>query len=307
MSKSYTKQVQLMLDVLPEVAKESCFALHGGTAINLFVRDLPRLSVDIDLTYVPIEDRNTSLDNINQALDQIKRRVEAIKTRVQIKHQQNICKLLISSSDAQIKIEVNMIGRGTLSSPGKFQLCKSAQIEFDAYCSMTLVPMSQLYGGKICAALDRQHPRDLFDVKLLLANEGFSEEIKQGFLYALLCSDRPMHELLVPHLLEQRAVFSNQFEGMTRESFTYGEFQNTRDDLIQTVKNSLTEKDKAFLLCASDLNPDWTIYPFEQFPAIRWKLQNLEKLKNINPDKHLRQHRALMAALNIEQITMPQI
>jgi hypothetical protein len=53
---AYKKQVALLLSVLPEVGKEECFALHGGTAINLFVREMPRLSVDIDLTYVPIED-----------------------------------------------------------------------------------------------------------------------------------------------------------------------------------------------------------------------------------------------------------
>lgn len=57
---SYKQQVSLLLSVLPEVAKESCFALHGGTAINLFVRDMPRLSVDIDLTYLPLEDRQSA-------------------------------------------------------------------------------------------------------------------------------------------------------------------------------------------------------------------------------------------------------
>jgi len=56
----YRSQVELLLRVLPYVAKEKVFALKGGTAINLFVRDLPRLSVDIDLTYLPFEDRATA-------------------------------------------------------------------------------------------------------------------------------------------------------------------------------------------------------------------------------------------------------
>jgi hypothetical protein len=68
MTKKYAPQVRLLLDVLPEVAKESCFSLHGGTAINLFVLNMPRLSVDIDLIYVPIQDRQESLDAINRAL-----------------------------------------------------------------------------------------------------------------------------------------------------------------------------------------------------------------------------------------------
>lgn len=62
---TYKKQVELLLKTLPEVAKETCFALHGGTAINLFIRNMPRLSVDIDLTYLPIEGYETSRTNIN--------------------------------------------------------------------------------------------------------------------------------------------------------------------------------------------------------------------------------------------------
>lgn len=56
MEKIYKDQVKLLLDVLPLVSKGQCFALHGGTAINLFIRNMPRLSVDIDITYLPIED-----------------------------------------------------------------------------------------------------------------------------------------------------------------------------------------------------------------------------------------------------------
>jgi hypothetical protein len=58
-SEVFEAQVALLVRVLPHVATETCFALKGGTAINLFVRDLPRLSVDIDLVYLPIENRET--------------------------------------------------------------------------------------------------------------------------------------------------------------------------------------------------------------------------------------------------------
>ena len=101
-----------MLEILPEVAKLSCFALHGGTAINFFVRDMPRLSVDIDLTYTLLEDRSTSLSNINQALGGIKSGIESKKRGMQIVHQQDVCKLFISRAGLQIKIEVNMVMRG---------------------------------------------------------------------------------------------------------------------------------------------------------------------------------------------------
>ncbi|WP_373091106.1 nucleotidyl transferase AbiEii/AbiGii toxin family protein [Zhongshania sp.] len=76
MNELYKPQLRLLLDVLPEVAKEACFAKHGGTAINLFVRDMPRLSVDIDLMYIEIADRSESLAAINDALLNIKARIE---------------------------------------------------------------------------------------------------------------------------------------------------------------------------------------------------------------------------------------
>ncbi len=93
MEDAYRAQVVLLLDVLPEVAKEDCFALHGGTAINLFVRDMPRLSVDIDLTYVHIEDRAYTLENINHALLRTKTQIEALKAGAQVEHQADKCKL----------------------------------------------------------------------------------------------------------------------------------------------------------------------------------------------------------------------
>lgn len=198
MNDGYKNQVSLLLSVLPEVAKESCFALHGGTAINLFIRDMPRLSVDIDLTYVPLEDRQTTLSNINDALLRIKSSIEVLQPSIRIKHLSKTCKLQISSSGAQIKIEVNMVSRGALTNPEEFQLCNSAQENFDAFCAINLMPIAQIYGGKICAALDRQHPRDLFDIKLLFENEGFTDGIKQGFILGLLSSDRPTYELLAP-------------------------------------------------------------------------------------------------------------
>jgi hypothetical protein len=47
----YFRQAELLLRVLPLVDREAVFALKGGTAINFFVRDLPRVPVDIDLVY----------------------------------------------------------------------------------------------------------------------------------------------------------------------------------------------------------------------------------------------------------------
>jgi len=292
-TQSYKKQLSLLVDILPEVAKESCFAMHGGTAINLFVRNMPRISVDIDLTYLPIEDRTKSLQNIAAALERIKAYIEKLLPNIRILHKQNIGKLLISSKGTDIKLEVNLVGRGTLLLPQTMPLCKKAQDELRVFCATPIVPVGQLYGGKICAALDRQHPRDLFDVKHLFANEGFTTEIKTGFLLCLLSGDRPIHEILRPNLQDQRLAMTNQFEGMSEEDFSYEDYETTREKLINTIHQNLTEQDKAFLLSVKNLAPDWSIYDFEKFPAVQWKLHNLKKLKNTNPDKHQRQYEAL--------------
>jgi predicted nucleotidyltransferase component of viral defense system len=290
---NYKAQVSLLLSILPEVGKEDCFALHGGTAINLFVRDMPRLSVDIDLTYIPVKDRATSFSNISQALLRIKATVEAIIPNTQITHKEKELKLLIATNQAQIKLEVSQVMRGIIAAASEMVLCDKAQNEFDAFCSIPVVTIGQLYGGKICAALDRQHPRDLFDVKHLLENEGFANEIKTGFLFCLLGSKRPINEMLYPNLLDQRAAMANQFEGMSDEPFTYKDFEATRNLLVQTIRKNLTDVDKQFLLSFESGTPDWSLYNFENYPAVQWKLQNLQKLKEINAEKHSAQLKEL--------------
>ncbi|WP_338356037.1 nucleotidyl transferase AbiEii/AbiGii toxin family protein [Yeosuana marina] len=283
---NYKNQVRLLLNVIPEVAKEKCFALHGGTAINLFVRNMSRLSVDIDLTYIPIEDRTTSFTNINNALGEIKKRLNIIFPNLLVVHEKDKLKLQISNKQALIKIEVNQGIRGLIGDPSTLVLCDKAQEEFDAFCSIQGVSIGQLYGGKIVASLDRQHPRDLFDAKDLLENEGFTEDIKEGFLFTLLSSKRPMKEVLFPNLIDQEQAFANQFMGMTEKPFSYADFEQTREKLVKVVREGLTETDKTFIISFENTSPDWSIYDFEKFPAIQWKLQNLLALRKSNPGKH---------------------
>jgi hypothetical protein len=279
--------------VLPEVAKEECFAMHGGTAINLFLRDMPRLSVDIDLTYVEIAGRGETLDGINAALNRIKERIEGLRPSMRVQHKENVCKLQLDERGVMIKIEVNMVGRGVLGDIAKAQLCDAAQEQFDAFCAVPIVPLAQLYGGKLCAAMDRQHPRDLFDVKLLLEHEGFTDEIKRGFIFGLVSSNRPIHEMLEPNLLDQRIAFESQFEGMSAIEFSYDDYEATRAKLIEIVKANLDESDKTFLLSFNRLEPDWSIYNFQEFPSVRWKLLNLEKFKKDKPEMYQQQNDAL--------------
>jgi len=297
MNEAYKRQVKLLLDVLPEIAKEDCFAMHGGTAINLFLQDMPRLSVDIDLTYVGLEVRAEALAAINAALLRIEDRVDKLRATIRVQHKPNVCKLQMSEHGIQIKVEVNMVGRGLLGPAKKLPLCSAAQEQYNVFCAMPVVPLSQLYGGKICAALDRQHPRDLFDTKLLLENIGFTDEIKRGFIFALISSNRPTHEMLAPNLLDQRAAFENQFEGMSNVVFNYTDFEATRDKLIDTMRRSLNEADKQFLLSFNQLEPDWSVYDYHQFPSVKWKLMNLAKFKKESPEVYQLQLEKLSALL----------
>ena len=282
MKDAYKRQVALLLNVLPEVAKEKCFVLHGGTAINLFIRNMPRLSVDIDLTYLVIEDRETSMVNIVKALNNVTERIQKIIPNVRTNLHERDLKLQISLEGAQIKIEVNQINRGCISKPEKLMLCERAQATFDAFCVVEVVPKAQLFGGKIIAALDRQHPRDLFDIKYLLEEGGIVNDIKEGFIFSLLSSNRPIYELLNPHRTDQQQAFKNQFDGMSDQDFTYQEFEEVRNTMISAIHNILNEEDKKFILSFKSLKPDWSIYDFQKYPAIQWKLENIQRFKDHN-------------------------
>src|SRR3989338_2464569 len=180
MDAAYVRQVELLLDVLPEIAQEKHFALKGGTAINLFYRNLPRLSVDIDLTYLPLEDRQTSLRKMQESLKAIAGRISSLMPDVRTMHKMGsslVGKLFIERGNAVIVVEPNEIMRGVLYPTLERPLCLEAQERFLRTVKIQTISWEDLYAGKICAALDRQHPRDLFDIKLLLDKEGFSSKI----------------------------------------------------------------------------------------------------------------------------------
>lgn len=292
-SRVYRAQVDLLLQVLPYVAKEEIFALKGGTAINLFVREMPRLSVDIDLTYLPFDSRDVALKNIEEALNRIKADIgknipEATVHPVPLNGGTDV-KLNCQSRDAQVKIEVNTITRGNIFPTELMQVVDSVQDEFGKFAAINVVSLAELYGGKICAAVDRQHPRDLFDVKLLLENEGINDNIWEGFKIGLISHYKPVNELLSPILKDQKPAFEKQFAGMTSLTFTYDDYENTRKKLVDSIQQRLTDDDKKFLLSFETGMPEWGLFPYEllkELPAVKWKLINIQKFREINPKKH---------------------
>ena len=282
----YAQKVELLLRLIPIVMEEEVFAIHGGSAINLFLKDLPRYSVDIDLTYLPLADRSTSLNDINLHLKSISDKAKKAFKGMHIVPVPNTCKLLCEYHGRQVKVEVNQTKRGIVGGEVlTLPLSEKAQNEFSLYCEAKIVPLTLLYGGKIAAALSRQHPRDLFDVKYM---EMPLSDCREGLIFYLLGSDRPIHESLSPCLINQRDVMANQFDGMTDIPFTYDEFEATRSKLIQDVKALMTEADRNFLISFESGHPQWEGYEFEYFkdyPSVQWKLLNLQKLAKQNPQK----------------------
>ena len=303
---AYKAQVDLLLQVLPNIAKKETFALKGGTAINLFVRDMPRLSVDIDLTYLPLDSRTSALNNIQDGLKRIKTNLEKNITGIKVQtvslNKGTDVKLNCQRNNAQIKIEVNTIKRGNVFPTQLLQVADSVQNEFEKFAATQIVSMTELYVRKICAAIDRQHPRDIFDVKLLLENEGLTDDIWQGFKIGLISHYKPINELLSPILKDHRPAFNNQFSGMTSIPFTYEDYIYTREQLVKTIKEKLTEKDKKFLVSFEQGEPDWSLFPIpvlKVLPAVNWKLLNIEKFKKENPKKHLQMIENLKATLDL--------
>lgn len=278
----YFHQALLLVQMLPIVAKETCFALKGGTAINLFVRDLPRLSVDIDLVYLPIEPRNESLKNMQLSLEQITSDINQLPNLKATRQDNRLdeMRIIVNSNDAQIKIEVSPVARGTLNSPSIQDVCESVEDQL-GFASIQLVSQADLYGGKICAALDRQHPRDLFDVKLLLDSQELNRDVFDGFLTYLLSHNRPIAELMNPNWKDISQIFHNEFEGMSFDSITLEELKSIPKRLMFELKSHFTQRDFDFLISFKSSKPDWKLAPKESIqylPAIRWKLENIQKI-----------------------------
>lgn len=283
----YYQQVALLLSALPVVASERCFALKGGTAINLFVRNFPRLSVDIDLAYILLESRDEALPNVRAALTRIAERLQqqaGISAVLQTNNPDEM-RIVVSSQGAQIKIEVSPVARGTLYPPDERDVVEAVEDEF-GFATIQVVSLADLYGGKLCAALDRQHPRDFYDVKMLLETQGIDRQIFNGFITYLLGHKRPLSEILDPHWKDISLPYANEFNGMTFDVVSLDELNAIPELMVTALKAQFTQRDYNFLMSFKSGQPDWSLAPEEHIqhlPAVKWKLQNIGQMPK---DKH---------------------
>lgn len=281
----FTEQVRLLVALLPSVAKQPCFALKGGTAINLFLRDMPRLSVDIDLAYLPVENREDSLAAIDAALgaisDDIQRHVPRTVVRASVlKGTGKRFKLLVWQGEVSVKIEVTPVLRGSVYPVAIRQLSAKVSNLF-GFTQMSVLSVEDLYAGKICAALDRQHPRDLYDIYWLLQQKGIDNRLKNAFLVYLMGHNRPMAELLAPQTQDIEPLYEAELKGLVGEPLGLDQLRDTLPRLVRTINTAMTDEDRRFLLALKQGTQDWRQFELpevERLPSIQWKMLNLARM-----------------------------
>ncbi len=282
---SYRRQVTLLIKMIPLVAEEECFALKGGTAINLFVRNMPRLSVDIDLTYLPVASRPESLASIDAALKRLAQRIRKTVSAAKVtfsetKPENTVVKLIVRQDRTQVKIEVTPVLRGCVYEPELRPVAEAVEEAF-GFAEMPVVSFADLYAGKINAALDRQHPRDLFDVRDLLDKEGIGDDLRRAFVVYLVSQNRPLAELLAPTRRPIGDEFLHGFDGMTDREVTLDELLATREEMVASIVGCMPAQHRQFLLSFETGTPDWQLLGVpgaHDLPAVRWRQRNLETL-----------------------------
>jgi predicted nucleotidyltransferase component of viral defense system len=304
MNQVFLDTARLLTQVAPFVFTDGTFALKGGTAINLFVRDMPRLSVDLDLVFTDHQpSRDQALQRINAAIQQsaVQLRNRGFQTHTVAASDAGETKLLVRRGGIEVKIEVNFVMRGTVHPVRIASLTDKARDTLSADLELPIVSLEDMYGGKLVAAMDRQHPRDLFDVMQLFAHEGITAGVRRAFVVYLSCHNRPVHEVLFSSLRDVRRDYDRNFTGMTTEPVALADLLAARDRMVRELREGLDADERRFLLSLVDGEPEWALLGLahlQHLPGIQWKLQNLQRLKQSNAKKFAEQSGALARLLS---------
>jgi hypothetical protein len=281
------------------VFKGDAFALKGGTAINMFVRDMPRLSIDIDLAYTPRGlARGDALSAIASELASIRDRLTraGLDVRAIGAADTGDRAILVTSGRSVVKVEANIVFRGTVLPVQRRSLVPGAAERFSVELALPVLAVEELYGSKLVAAMDRQHPRDLFDVSQMLASDGLTDGVVECFVTYLAGHGRPMHEVLFASAKDIALEFHSTFVGMTAEPITLAVLMQARSRIFEELPARLTAAHRQFLVGLARARPEWSLLRCPhaaELPALQWKLQNLKKLQKEKPTKFDEQARAL--------------
>ena len=278
----YTDRVRLLVEILPVLAQEPRFALKGGTAINLFEHDLPRLSVDIDLAWLPVHDYVEDARLIAEALGRLADVLRARPLQLQVQTSAGeggaVTRLVASRGRARVQIETTPVMRGTVH-PVRTMVVRPRVEEALGFAEVQVLDFADLYAGKLAAALSRQHPRDLFDVGLLLEDERADVSLWRTFLVYLTCSPKPAQEMLAPRVPADFAeTFEAHFKGMTAEAIAMEALLESRERLLAQVAQWLDEPSCSFLRSVENEQPDFSLIELghaAELPGVRRKLHNL--------------------------------
>ena len=304
MNREHLETARLLIQVAPLVFVNDQFGLKGGTAINLFLRDMPRLSVDLDLVFTDHTiGRNEAIARINAAVRDAADRLRARRLEVYVPGagSDGETKLMVRSGAAEVKVEINTVMRGTVHRVRRANLTPLARDTLLADIEIPVLASEDVYGGKIVAALDRQHPRNLFDVMELFKHEGITPGIRRAFVVYLASHNRPVHEVLFPELRDIQMDYERNFKGMTSQPTELAELLETRDRMINELHAGLDANERRFLLSLVRAQPEWELLGIphvSELPAVRWKLQNLARLQRERAEQFELQYTALAAWLH---------
>lgn len=300
MEATYLATARLLTQLAPVVFASGLFALKGGTAINLFLRDLPRLSVDLDLVFLDHRrPRAQALAAIAAALGDVRTALKREGYAVQVLGSApgDDTKLVVRREHLLVKVEVNTVIRGTIHPPQMRSLSPAASDALRADVELPLLADAEIYGGKLVAALDRQHPRDLFDVLQLYAHGGITPDMRRAFVVYLASHNRTVHEVLFPSRKPLRLAYEGSFSGMTSTPVTLDDLVAVRERLCAELPASLDEAEREFLRSLVRARPAWSLLGIPHaadLPALRWRLENLRELERTQPARF----RALASALD---------
>jgi predicted nucleotidyltransferase component of viral defense system len=298
-NQNYIDTARLLLAIAPAVFTSGRFAMNGGTALNLFVQEMPRLSVDIDLVFVDHRpDRQGALQAIAQELAAMQAAFasKGYHAHLPTNAEGDDVKLVVSNETAQVKVEVNFVFRGTALPVETRSLVAAAQDLFTTDLAVPVLATAELYGSKLAAAMDRQHPRDIFDVVHMLEHFGWQHSFVDCFVVYLAGHNRPVHEVLFPKTKPLEPAFTGEFTGMTRDTVELDTLVRMQARLLDELPRQLTPKHRDFLKSLVQGDPAWELMPMphlRELPALMWKLMNLTKLKKSSAKRFAAQHQLL--------------
>ena len=289
-------QARLAAEILPYVTHPDVFVLKGGTHINLFCRDLPRLSVDIDLVFTGpggSSDKATK-EILRTHMKALKARLSDVKPggykstlRADAK-----AKVTVKRDGIRVKTEASPIGVGTYYRPVQLHPQPRAQEILGIREPVWGVTEEEAYAGKMCAALYRQMPRDIFDIMMLYEHGGISDDLFKTFAVYVACNSAHPRKLLCPAAKLLNAAHTMTFAGMSEVEVPVSHLIHVRNQLLADVRKRMDRSLVNMLLSLHDAEPDFGLIDrpsAERMHAIQRKVQNLRHFRETNPEAHAAQ------------------